>query len=279
MKNLSLLIILGISNFTLIYSQQTNQKESRKLKNHILNNTDHFYFGVETGVLFDFSQGKATDPNFNNQPYNSYLGDPFKDLLITANGRLIIGSRYKSHYFEIAFASYHSIFKRTAPPYVDPSQRVIKYFGAIQFGYYYRLPIKSPFYSLCMGPEIGIAFNYAWDIVYYDYDSNYPPELEFTNSYPSPLFGGSIRNEFKIKKNLTLFLRLSANYIWLKYAPVRYMYGTSSSGSPTYTSFMVYPINLALSFGLKFDFYSKKKKKQTFDQLGIEDPYKTQLYK
>jgi hypothetical protein len=122
MKNLSLLIILGISNFTLIYSQQTNQKESRKLKNHILNNTDHFYFGVETGVLFDFSQGKATDPNFNNQPYNSYLGDPFKDLLITANGRLIIGSRYKSHYFEIAFASYHSIFKRTAPPYVDPSQ-------------------------------------------------------------------------------------------------------------------------------------------------------------
>jgi hypothetical protein len=259
---LAMLISHGI--FSQLNLHPTTKKEKRQLNNRVLNNTDHGYFGFETGVLLDFSSTMANDPTYQNRFRNEFRGKLWEDLLFTRNGRLFGGYRYRSHYFEAALATYLTNTKTTN------GEIAVKFLGACQLGYYYKLPIKSDFYNLCLGPEIGIAFKLPWDN--YDWQDNqyYPPDVQI---YPKAnfLFGLSARNEFKVAKNLTLFCRVSGTcvpninaFYWAQWYPVQ----------PQSTSLTVTSWNFVISIGAKFDFFSKKKKQQTFDQLGIEDPYK-----
>jgi hypothetical protein len=269
-----LILFLAMSISQISFSQfnlrPNTKKEQRQLKNPVLNHTDHGYFGMETGLLFDFSQSKANDPSYASDVDNKYIGAFQFDFLPTYNGRIFAGYRYKSHCFELGVAGLHSRSKTT------DGNKAIKYFGTLLFGYYYKLPIKSDFYNLLIGPEIGWAFGFAGDYIRWEEHGFPPPELEIYATQQHFLYGLSIRNEFKLSKRLNFFSQVSGTFVTPMSA--KYMTSWGPSG-PSYTTLNVIPINFVISFGLKFDFYSKKKKQQTFDQLGIEDPYKTQLYK
>ena len=91
------------------------------------------------------------------------------------------------------------------------------------------------------------------------------------------LAGISIRSDFKMSKNLTLFIRAAGTFIYVdKDIYQYYIYGAPVFYQPI--NFKSQPWNFNLTFGLKFDFYNSKKKQQTFDALDIEDPYKKIIY-
>ncbi len=257
----------------------TTPKEKRLLKNRVLNNTDHGYFGIDGGIALDFSTISAVESNDESAVDNNFTGSFNEEFILFQNFRVFGGYKWRSHYFELAYASYHT--NGRIKNSVDAENN---YYGAIQLCYYYQLPIKSTFINLLIGPEIGWAFRvkgagesgsgYYINGFYYPspYFRSKSPQL---NDNIKNIVGGvSVQSDFKLRRNFTLFTKINVTYIHI--FNDKYIYavpgGPPGSQPPYFDPKTNW--NLNLSFGLKFDFFSKKKKQQTFDQLGIEDPYK-----
>ena len=256
----------------------TTKKETNRLKNRVLNNTDHFYFGVETGVLFDFSKTIANDPAYNGWEDNQFRGTIWQDIAPLANRRIYIGYKWKSNFFELGYCGYHGyarVFDK-----LDSNQPLVScshFFGALQFGYYYRIPFKSDFWNFKVGPELGWAF-VEFGLPAYDYQEHGdpPPTLDnYAYPYANMVLGFSLINEFRISRKVNIVSRVNIAYIYGEYIGAYYRH-LNLGGPTTFTTtyFEFFPLNLNFTFGLKFDFFSQKKKQQTFDKLGIEDPYK-----
>ena len=124
-----------------LHLHPTTRKETKILRHRVLKNTDHGYFGVETGMLFDFSVIYAFQPP--QSIYDPHVDNRFHkglgyDFMLLYNSRIFGGYKWKSHYFELAYAGYQSSgsirFSNS-----NPSEYYASYYGAVQLGYYYQV--------------------------------------------------------------------------------------------------------------------------------------------
>lgn len=250
-------------------------------KNHVLKDTDHGYAGLEFTNDFIFASVKAADPADQNKCNNRF--DPKVEKGLMWLGNVFTGYKWKSNYFELAYVSlwnYGSIYSGSSGSFTSAN-----YYGSLQFRYYYQIPLHSNSFNLLVGPNIGWAFRfpgYGEGTYTYWYNGFELPSPIFQtrsehlgDSKRNMVLGVNLRCDFKLKKNLTIVTNLNASFLYIErdYFWI-YPYPGAPSGSPYEIYYPRNNWNLSLSVGLKFDFYSKKKKQQTYDQLGIENPYK-----
>lgn len=252
----------------------TSPKEKRLLKKRVLHKTDHFYFGMETGVVFLLGEptgatAEAQQNILDAKP--SKLGFRLGFSFIETS-KCYVGYAFKSHNFELASGGIMGIVYARVRPY-GPNKFYPTMHGTLMVRYYYRLPIRSHFVKLLIGPELGWA--YRMPSIFSGYKSPESPTyplVEHAPAYHNLVAGINIRADLKLAKNCTFNFQIN----YCAALPNRSEFRLYEDPYPTspYTTYYNTIMNLNLSFGLKFDFYSKKKKQQTFEKLGIEDPYK-----
>lgn len=252
----------------------SNKKEERVLKHRVLNNTDHFYFGLETGVVFMLGEPTAITPGAEsnvssaNQSRMSFRGD----YSFIETSKIYVGYAFKAHHFELAnggiVGKMYVYDANNLKTWSHPTMH-----GTLMFRYYYRIPIKSNFVKLLLGPELGWAYrmNSIFEI-----GSNNTTEvralIEHSPANHNIIGGINTRLDFKLAKNLTFNFQVNYCAAFPNKSEFRLYENPYDLNSP-FTAYNNSIMNLNLSFGLKFDFFIKKKKQQTFDQLGIQEPY------
>lgn len=285
--------------FTELHAQQTtiptDPKALKKFKARVLNQTDHGYFGVEGGITFNFGP-----TNVRNGKHD-YI-EPINNSLASGNvgfvnyPRFFAGYAWKKHYFEGVLGS---MGDRTRFLLKDSLMNDLYKFstentyGTISFRYLYNYtPFKSNVIKFLIGAEVGYAiralvvgtpgtgmgggiFNpQPYSVVSFVNNDGYFVEIQNNQMHIHQFFVGvNSRIDFKIKKNLTMFL----NGTFLSIIQNGEMYRTTLR-FPGGTEYVATPagsgLNMFLNFGMKFDFFASKKKRETYDKLGIEDPFR-----
>jgi hypothetical protein len=262
-----------------IYTDTTYIHYPRQLKDTVLMNTDHFYLVTEVGLGFNLGPTVTTSPG-NRFETNAAPFDLYDFSAITPT-KFNIGYAYKNHHFE---GSIGMLRERLNISLLDGAgNRVVDYhrnqtYGSLTFRYFYRFPMQIPRLKLMMGAEIGGAFrpdNVMQEKSYSVYrDTGY-----VLNSYISEfhnfqlVLGISSRMDIKLCKNLTL--TLLATILGSPLRGTEYTFVYSYPGSTNQTA-QVYStlLNLNLNAGLKLDLFSHAKKRETYDRLGIQDPFR-----
>lgn len=267
------LVVFTKVSFSQLNLYPKSSKDTRKLKHLVLNNTDHFYLGMETGIVFLLGEPTAITQGAETNLTGSWTSRfTFRNnYSFLETSKLYIGYAYKSHYFELATGG---ILGKMAV-YDASATRVWVYptlYGTLMFRYYYRLPIKSNFIKLLLGAELGWA--YRVKSIFEDNNNTETKSLVEYNPINHNLMGGiNTRLDMKLAKNCTFNFQVNFSAAFPNRSEFRLLDNPSDQNS-TYSAYLNSIMNLNISFGLKFDFYSKKKKQQTFEKLGIEDPYK-----
>ncbi len=295
--NFLLTVLSSLSAFTLLAQQTTipsDPKALRKFKAGVLNNTDHAYFGIEGGILLNFGP-----TNLNNGKHDyiekgciEFGLQESRDIGFLLNPRFFAGYALKKHHFEGVMGG---MYDRTNFCLKDSLLNTILSFSTynsyftIGFRYLYNYtPFKSNVIKMLIGPEIGYAvrnasqnnfsggflFSTAPEIIYSNIINGNQIQIQNNNMHVHQFYVGiNSRFDFKVKKNLTIFL----NGLFQAIIQNGEMYRTSLK-FPGGTEYVAIPagsgINMNFNTGLKFDFFSSKKKRETYDHLGIEDPFR-----
>jgi hypothetical protein len=292
-----LTVLTSFSAFSLLAQQTTiptDPKALRKFKAGVLNNTDHTYFGIEGGILLNFG---PTNLNKGKHDYIekgciAFGQQESRDIGFLLNPRFFAGYAFKKHYFEGVMGGMND---RTNFCLKDSllnnilSFSTFNSYSTIGFRYMYNYtPFKSNVIKMLIGPEVGYAvrnlnannffgslsFTTAPQIIYFDTINGTQVQIQNNNMHVHQFYVGiNSRFDFKVKKNLTIFI----NGLFQAIIQNGEMYRTSLK-FPGGTEYVAVPagsgINMNFNAGLKFDFFSSKKKRETYDKLGIEDPFR-----
>lgn len=272
-------LILIILPFSFLHAQYVPKyKYSKKLRDTVLMNTDHFYVGGEIGLGFNIGPtatiagGKYLETN--EAPFNLY------DFSLFTPTKLYAGYAYKNHHFE---GSLGMVRERINVSLMDSlGNRAIDYnrsklFTTMSVRYFYRFPIKIPRLKMMIGAEIGSAYHPKFlqsQSHFTAYDSSYTMSASSLKDKDFQIILGITgRMDIKIFKNLTLTLvatMIGSPFKGSEYA-INYTYpGSINSVAQVSGSIL----NINLNVGLKFDFYTHKSKKKTYEKLNIPDPFR-----
>ncbi len=274
-----LTLLLGLFGFASTYAQYVPKYEyAKKIRDTVLMNTDHFYLGGELG----FGLNLGPTATIIGGPRMETNAAPFEmfDFSLSSSTKLYAGYAYKSHHFEGAIGL---VRERINISILDSlGGRVIDYnrgktYASLTFRYFYRFPIKIPRMKMMMGVEIGGAYHpkfFQSNPHFTINDTSYVISASLIKSHDFQLVMGiSGRMDIKIFKNLTLTLVTTLIGSPMKGSEYAFNYSYPGSGNQmaqVYGSIL----NLNFNAGLKFDFFTHKKKKETYDKLGIEDPFR-----
>ncbi len=300
---LSLLININLIAYTALFGQQTitiptDPIALKKFKAWVLNHTDHGYFGVEGGITFNFGPTNVRNGNHDYiEPINNSLA--LGNIGFVNHPRFFAGYAWKKHYFEGVLGS---MSDRTRFLLKDSLMNDLYKFSTentystISFRYLYNYtPFKSNVIKFLIGAELGYAlrsiivntpgggsggggggiFNpQPYSVVSFVNNVGYFVDIQNNQMHVHQFFVGvNSRIDFKIKKNLTMFL----NGTFLSIIQNGEMYKTTLR-FPGGTEYVAIPagsgLNMFLHYGIKFDFFTSKKKRETYDKLGIEDPFR-----
>ncbi len=256
----------------------TSFKYLKATRDTVLMNTDHFYLGGELG--FGFNLGPTTTIQAGTRMETNAAPFEMIDFSVITPTKLYAGYAFKSHHFE---GSIGMVREKMNISILDSlGGRVIDYnrsksYATLTVRYFYRFPIKIPRMKMMVGAEIGGGYHPkflqskpSFDIS----DTSYTFSTSTLQAHDFQLLLGiSGRMDIKIFKNLTL--TLVATMIGSPMKGTEYALNYTYPGSTNQTA-QVYGsiLNINLNAGLKFDFFTHKKKKETYDKLGIEDPYR-----
>lgn len=290
--------INGFLFFSSLFAQQTtiptDAKELKKFKARVLNHTDHGYFGIESGISLSFG---PTNLNKGKHDYIEVGCVDFgqsnsQDFRFNSLPRIFGGYALKRHYFEGVLGS---MTDRTNFCLKDSLKNPLLEFSTynryftLGFRYLYNwTPFKSNVVKMLIGPEVGYAvrteggpgssmqniFNPTPAIIFADNINGNSILIQNNNMHIHQIYVGlNARIDFKVKKNLTVFL----NGLFQAIIQNGEMYRTLLM-FPGGTEYVAVPagsgVNMNFNAGLKFDFFSSKKKRETYDKLGIEDPFR-----
>lgn len=263
---------LSAQNFTPDY------RTPKHLRDTVLMNTNHFYFGGELGFGFNLGPTATILPGTrmetNAAPFEIY------DFSSTTPTKIYLGYAYKSHHFEGAVGL---VREKLNVSIVDSlGSRVVDYnrsktYATLTARYFYRFPIKIPRMKMMVGAEIGVGyhpniFQSITNLTNTDTSYTFTASTLQIHNFQFML-GISGRMDIKIFKNLTL--TLVSTIIGSPLRGTEYALNYSYPGSTNQTAQVFGSIlNINLNAGLKFDFYSHKNKKATYDRLNIEDPFR-----
>jgi hypothetical protein len=273
------LVLLLIMVQLHVHAQYTPKYEySKRTRDTVLMNTDHFYVGGELGFGFNLGPTATITPGTRMETNAA----PFRsgDFSVTTPTKIYMGYAYKSHHFEGAIGM---VRERLNVSILDSlGGRVIDYgrsktYATLTFRYFYRFPIKIPRMKMMIGAEIGGGWHpkllqskpqFSTTDTSYNFSTSSLQSSDFTL-----LLGISGRMDIKIFKNLSI--TLVATLIGSPLKGSQYALNYSYPGSANQTA-QVYGsiLNINLNAGLKFEFFTHKKRKQTYDKLGIEDPFR-----
>ncbi len=283
-KHFAFFLVLWI--FTqMVHAQYTGDNNTtyirppKQVRDTVLMNTDHFYIVVETGFGLNLGPTATIQPGArfetNAAPFDSY------DFSMITPTKLNVGYACKSHHFE---GSYGLMRERLNISLLDGSgNRVVDYhrnqtYVSLTFRYFYRFPMRIPRLKMMMGAEIGGAYRPDYMMqeksytIYRDTGYTINSIQRIDHNFQLAL-GISTRMDIKLCKNLTL--TLLATIIGSPLRGTEYIFNYSYPGSTNQTT-QVYSslLNLNLNAGLKLDFFSHKKKRETYDKYGMQDPFR-----
>jgi hypothetical protein len=244
----------------------------------VLMNTDHSYFGGELGLGFNFGPtativgGPQIETNV--APFNLY------DFSIILPTKLFVGYAFKNHHFE---GSIGFVQDRVNVSVMDSlGGRAIDYnrskpYATFTARYFYRFPIKIPRMKMMLGGELGLGYHSKFFQSKPNFtvnDSSYSLGSSSLQGHDFLLMLGITgRMDIKIFKNLTL--TLVSTLIGSPMRASEYALNYTLPGGTNHTAqFSSSVLNVNLNVGLKFDFFTHKKRKQTYDKYGIEDPFR-----
>lgn len=281
-----ILMYLAVFGITAVLSSQSTPCKDltyieypRQLKDTVLMNTDHFYLTVEMGLGFNVGPTVTTSPGnrleTNAAPFDAY------DFSMIAPTKFNFGYACKNHHFE---GSFGMLRERLNVSLVDGAgNRTLDYhraqtYSSITFRYFYRFPMSIPRLKMMMGAEIGGAFRPDNPMqekaytVYRDTGYTFNSYIRETHDFQLVL-GISTRMDIKLCKNLSL--TLLATVLGSPLRGTEYTFVYSYPGSTNQTA-QVYStlLNVNLNAGLKLELFSHKKKRETYDRYGIQDPFR-----
>jgi hypothetical protein len=276
---LSLFLLAGIFlGPATVYSQATKYEYLKRTRDTVLMNTDHFYVGGELGFGFNIGPtatllgGKQMETNV--APFELY---DFSSITPT---KLYAGYAFKSHHFE---GSLGMMRERINVSIMDSlGNRALDYhrsktYVTLTARYFYRFPIRINRMKMMLGAELGLGYHPKFLQTkpgFAVYDSGYAMSTSLLQNHNFQLvLGISGRMDIKLFKNLTLTLvstLLGSPLRGSEYALNYTLAGGTNHNAQVYASML----NINLNAGLKFDFFTHKKKKATYDRLGIEDPFR-----
>lgn len=274
------IILLSLFLFPLfLHTQNTPKLEySKTLRDTVLMNTNHFYFGGELG--FGFNLGPTATILAGKQMETNAAPFEIYDFSSTSPTKIYIGYAYKSHHFEGAIGMVKekiniSILDSLGGRAIDYNRS--KTYATLTARYFYRFPIKIPRMKMMMGAEIGVGYHPAFFQSKSTYTINDTGYTISTSSLINHDFqfilGISGRMDIKLFKNLTLTLvstLIASPMRGSEYAINYTLPGSTNLTAQVYGSIL----NINLNAGLKLDFFTHKHKRATYDRLGIEDPYR-----
>lgn len=274
-----IIFIIACSLVNPLFAQFTNSYEYlQKTRDTVLMNTDHFYMGFEAGMFFNLGPTStiASGPRIETN------GEPFglSDFNFLGHTKGFIGYAYKAHHFEGALGSMRDRVNVTLQDSLGNnkiSMRSSRLYVTLSARYFYRFPIKIKRLKMMMGAELGGGFSPPFLQQGAQLSTNDTTYLMSASSLTDKRFqmliGVHGRMDIKLRKNLTFVLMASVIFSPLRGSEysLTYLYPGSTFQNARVAGSI---LNLNLSLGLKFDFFSHKKKKQTYDRLGIEDPFR-----
>lgn len=262
-----------------VHAQYTPKYEyAKKTRDTVLMNTDHFYFGGEMG--FGFNIGPTATILAGNGMETNVAPFEMYDFSSTTPTKFFAGYAWKSHHFEGSLGMVRerinlSIMDSLGGRAIDFNRS--KTYVTFTARYFYRFPIKIPRMKMMMGAELGVGYNPNFLQSQSHYTVNDTSYYMSTSSIQNHRFqlmlGISGRMDIKIFKNVTIVLIstiIGSPMRGSEYAINYLTPGASNQTAQVYGSIL----NINLNAGLKFDFFTHKKKKATYDRLGIEDPYR-----
>lgn len=273
------IILLLFLSGSFVSAQYTPKYQySKKTRDTVLMNTNHIYFGGELGFGFNLGPtatitgGKYFETN--EAPFNIY------DFSVITPTKFFAGYAYKSHHFEGAIGLVRekiniSIMDSLGGRAIDYNRS--KTYASLTVRYFYRFPIKIPRMKMMVGAEIGGAYHPKMlqsQPHFTVNDTSYTMSTSVLQNHEFQfLLGISGRMDIKIFKNLTLTLVATMIGSPLKgseYA-INYTYpGSGNNVAQVYGSIL----NINLNAGLKFDFFTHKSKKSTYEKYKISDPFR-----
>jgi hypothetical protein len=241
-------------------------------------NTDHFYVGGELG--FGFNIGPTA--TLLGGPQMETNAAPFEiyDFSSITPTKLYMGYAFNSHHFEGALGM---VRERVNVSIMDSlGSRALDYhrsktFVTLTARYFYRFPIRINRLKMMLGAELGLGYHPkllpskpSFEV----YDTGYTMSTSLIQNRDFQLMLGiSGRMDIKLFKNLTLTLvstLIGSPMRGSEYALNYTLPGGTNQNAQIFGSIL----NINLNAGLKFDFFTHKNKKATYDRLGIEDPFR-----
>lgn len=244
----------------------------------VLMNTDHFYIGGELG--FGFNIGPTATILVGPQMETNVAPFEIGDLSTISPTKFYMGYAFKSHHFEGAFGMARerinvSIMDSMGGRAIDYNRS--KTYVTLTARYFYRFPITIPRMKMMMGAEIGIGYHPKMlpsQPNFTVYDSSYTMSTSSLQSRDFQLMLGiSGRMDIKLFKNLTLTLVSTIIGSPMKGSEYALNY-TLPVGTNQNAQVYGSVLNINLNAGLKFDFFTHKKRRETYDKYNIEDPFR-----
>lgn len=272
-------VIVALLNFGSVSAQFTNSYAYlQRTRDTVLMNTDHFYIGFEAGM--DFNLGPTSTIVAGSRIVTN--GEPFgmNDFNFLGHTKGFIGYAYKSHHFEGALGSMSDRVNVTLQDSLGNNKirmHSSRLYVTASVRYFYRFPIKVKRLKMMMGAELGGGFSppfFQQGAQISTTDTSYLMSASsLTDKRFQMLIGVHGRMDIKIRKNVTFILMSSVIFSPLRGSEYSLTYQYPGN---TYQNARVAGsiLNLNLSIGLKLDFFSHKKKKETYDKYGIEDPFR-----
>jgi hypothetical protein len=272
-------ITVVVAHSQYVSTDNTYIEYPKQLKDTVLMNTDHFYLTVETGLGFNVGPTVTTTAGdrleTNAAPFNAY------DFSMMSPSKFNIGYAYKNHHFEGSFGMLRE--KLNISIMDDAGNRAIDYhraqtYGSFTLRYFYRFPYQIPRLKLMMGAEIGGAFrpdNPMQEKGYTVYrDTGYTFNTYIREFHDFQLvLGVSTRMDIKLCKNLSLTLLATVLGSPLRGTEYTFVYSVPGGTNQTAQVYSTL-INVNLNAGLKLELFSHKKKRETYDRYGIQDPFR-----
>lgn len=278
-KNVFVLFLIFILGSISILAQTIRKYEFlKRTRDTVLMNTDHFYIGGELG--FGFNVGPTSTILAGPQMETNAAPFEIADLSTITPTKFYMGYAFKSHHFEGALGMVRerinvSIMDSMGGRAIDYNRN--KTYVTLTARYFYRFPIKIPRMKMMMGAEIGIGYHPKMlpsKPNFSVYDSSYTISTSSLQNHDFQLMLGiSGRMDIKLFKNLTLTLVstiIGSPMKGSEYALNYTLPGGSNETAQVFGSIL----NINLNAGLKLDFFTHKKRKETYDKYNIEDPFR-----
>lgn len=172
---------------------------------------NHIYAGIELGCSFIFSTLEAEIPANQYKCDNVFDGRFEEEIMIIPNFN--IGGKFKSHYFELGVGGYSNYGRGDYNAAKD-------FYGALQFSYFYQLPIRSNRVNLLVGPNIGWAFRTKnpKEVSTSYYTNNYVFQTRSLNpgdNLRNMVAGFSLRCDVRLGENFSFISKINTSYLYI----------------------------------------------------------------